>query len=191
MISKLAKTIAHFFVKQNIAESKNEAIYAYGMELLLSDVLNGLLALIIALVSGTVFPTLLFFTVFMILRRFSGGYHANTHYGCILTMVVYSSVQYSDARKEYSALRDELAASDSEIVRLEGEKDARVDLEEVERIAVDELGMIQKDKAENVYVSVSANDNVVLEKIEDQGEAETSLLSAFAERLKALWEYFN
>ena len=40
MISKLAKTIAHFFVKQNIAESKNEAIYAYGMELLLSDVLN-------------------------------------------------------------------------------------------------------------------------------------------------------
>ncbi|MBQ7011873.1 MAG: cell division protein FtsL [Clostridia bacterium] len=112
-------------------------------------------------------------------------------FACILTMVVYSSVQYSDARKEYSALRDELAASDSEIVRLEGEKDARVDLEEVERIAVDELGMIQKDKAENVYVSVSANDNVVLEKIEDQGEAETSLLSAFAERLKALWEYFN
>lgn len=88
MISKLAKTIAHFFVKQNIAESKNEAIYAYGMELLISDVLNGLLALIIALVSGTVFPTLLFFAVFMILRRFSGGYHADTHYGCILTMVV-------------------------------------------------------------------------------------------------------
>ena len=58
------------------------------MELLLSDVLNGLLALIIALVSETVLPTLLFFTVFMILRHFSGGYHADTHYGCILTMGV-------------------------------------------------------------------------------------------------------
>lgn len=88
MISKLAKSIAHFFVKQNIVESKHEAIYAYGMELLLSDVLNGLLALIIALVSGTVFPALLFFTIFMILRRFSGGYHADTHWGCILTMVI-------------------------------------------------------------------------------------------------------
>lgn len=88
MISKLAKNIARFFVKQNIAESRNEAIYAYGMELLISDVLNGLLALIIALVSGKLFPVLVLFTVFMILRRFSGGYHADTHCGCILTMVV-------------------------------------------------------------------------------------------------------
>lgn len=40
MISKLAKNIAHFFVVQKIVEEPKEAIYAYGMELLLSDVLN-------------------------------------------------------------------------------------------------------------------------------------------------------
>ena len=112
-------------------------------------------------------------------------------FACILTMVVYSSVQYSDARKEYAAMRDELAASDSEIVRLEGEKDARVDLEEVERIAVEELGMIQKDKADKVFVSVSTEDNVVLSEEDVTASTETSLLSAFAQRLKDLWEYFN
>ena len=40
MISKLAKSIAHFFVVQNITEESKEVIYAYGMELLISDVLN-------------------------------------------------------------------------------------------------------------------------------------------------------
>ena len=42
MISKLAKGIAHFFVVQNITEESKEIIYAYGMELLISDVLNTL-----------------------------------------------------------------------------------------------------------------------------------------------------
>jgi hypothetical protein len=88
-------------------------------------------------------------------------------------------------------MRDELAASDSEIVRLEGEKDARVDLEEVERIAVEELGMIQKDKADKVFVSVSTEDNVVLSEEDVTASTETSLLSAFAQRLKDLWEYLN
>lgn len=36
MISKLAKSIAHFFVVQNITEESKEVIYAYGMELLIS-----------------------------------------------------------------------------------------------------------------------------------------------------------
>ena len=34
MISKLAKSIAHFFVVQNITEESKEVIYAYGMELI-------------------------------------------------------------------------------------------------------------------------------------------------------------
>lgn len=49
MISKLAKSIAHFFVVQNITEESKEVIYAYGMELLISDVLNTIIVLLIAL----------------------------------------------------------------------------------------------------------------------------------------------
>ncbi|MBQ1934773.1 MAG: hypothetical protein II370_07235, partial [Clostridia bacterium] len=103
----------------------------------------------------------------------------------------YSSVQYSDAKRMHNAMRDELVASNSEIVRLEGERDARVDLEEVERIAVDQLGMIQKDKADKVFVSVNGEGGIVLENSESTENTEVSLLSAFAQRIKALWEYFN
>lgn len=112
-------------------------------------------------------------------------------FACILTLVVYSSVQYSDAKRLHNEIRDELAASNSEIIRLEGERDARVDLEEVERIATEELGMIQKDKAEKVFVSVGGDGGIVLEDTEDAEGAEVSLLSAFAQRLKDLWEYLN
>lgn len=87
MISKLAKNIAHFFVVQKIVEESREAIYAYGMELLLSDVLNTLIVLLIALISHT-FPAVIIFTaVFMGLRKFVGGYHANSHLSCMFTLV--------------------------------------------------------------------------------------------------------
>lgn len=88
MISKLAKNIAHFFVVQKIVEESREAIYAYGMELLLSDVLNALIVLLIALISHTLPAVTVFTTVFMGLRKFVGGYHANSHLSCMFTLVV-------------------------------------------------------------------------------------------------------
>lgn len=88
MISKLAKNIAHFFVLQNIVEESREVIYAYGMELLISDVLNTIIVLLIALISHTLPAVVVFIAVFMGLRRFVGGYHANSHLNCMFTLVV-------------------------------------------------------------------------------------------------------
>ena len=79
MISKLAKSIAHFFVVQNITEESKEVIYAYGMELLISDVLNTIIVLLIALFSHTLPAVVVFIAVFMGLRQFVGGFHANSH----------------------------------------------------------------------------------------------------------------
>lgn len=80
MISKLAKNIAHFFVLQNIVEESREVIYAYGMELLISDVLNTIIVLLIALISHMLPAVVVFIAVFMGLRRFVGGYHAKNLY---------------------------------------------------------------------------------------------------------------
>ncbi len=88
MISKLAKNIAHFFVAQKVVEESREVIYAYGMELLLSDVLNTLIVLLIAFISHTLPAVIMFSATFMGLRKFAGGYHANSHLSCMLTLVV-------------------------------------------------------------------------------------------------------
>lgn len=88
MISKLAKSIAHFFVVQNITEDSKEVIYAYGLELLISDMLNTLIVLLIALISHTLPAVIVFVAVFIGLRRFVGGYHANSHFSCMFTLIV-------------------------------------------------------------------------------------------------------
>lgn len=88
MISKLAKNIAHFFVVQKIVEESREVIYAYGMELLISDVLNALIVLLIALISHTLPAVIVYATVFIGLRKFVGGFHANSHLSCMFTLVV-------------------------------------------------------------------------------------------------------
>ena len=63
-------------------------IYAYGMELLISDVLNALIVLLIALISHTLPAVIVFATVFIGLRKFVGGFHANNHLSCMFTLVV-------------------------------------------------------------------------------------------------------
>lgn len=112
-------------------------------------------------------------------------------FACVLSMVVYSSVQYASARQDYVNIRSELNASAAEIKALTAENDARIDLEMIETIAVNDYGMIKKDKAENVFISVKAGDRVEVYGTNAEEGNEASLLSAFGERLRSLWEYFN
>lgn len=101
MLENLAKSTARFFVSQNIVKSEYEDIYAHGMEILLSTVINGIIVLFIAILSNTVLPSLLDFTAFILMRRSAGGYHAKTHIGCMMILVavhlmfdVYSAFLY-------------------------------------------------------------------------------------------------
>ncbi len=87
MLEKLAKSTARFFVLQNTIESEHEEIYAYGMEILLSTIANGLIALLIAIITNTFIPSLLFLAVFVIMRKSAGGYHAKTHGGCMAILI--------------------------------------------------------------------------------------------------------
>lgn len=88
MLERLAKGAARFFVVQDIVKSEHEEIYAYGMEILLSTVINGIMALIIAAVTNTLLPSFIFFASFIIMRRTAGGYHANSHGGCMTILAV-------------------------------------------------------------------------------------------------------
>lgn len=88
MIAKLAKSTAYFFVEKQVVKKEDEEVYAYGMELLYSSILNIVLAVIIAVATNTVFPTLAFLITFIILRQYIGGYHAKTHLGCMSILAV-------------------------------------------------------------------------------------------------------
>jgi len=68
MIPKLAKSTAYFFSANNLIEKEDEEVYAYGMELLLSAVLNLIVAVLVALISNTFIPCLIQLVAFISLR---------------------------------------------------------------------------------------------------------------------------
>lgn len=88
MIAKLAKSTACFFVEKQLVKKEDEEVYAYGMELLYSSILNIALAAIIAIITNTVYPTAAFLTAFIVIRQYIGGYHAKTHLGCMSIFAV-------------------------------------------------------------------------------------------------------
>jgi accessory gene regulator B len=87
MISRLAKSTACFFVDNKIIEEEDAEVYSYGMELLLSTVFNFAVAIAIAVITRSFIPCLVNLTAFLTLRVNAGGYHADTHLGCTMTLV--------------------------------------------------------------------------------------------------------
>ncbi len=87
MIVRLSKRMASFFVRQSIIEKNDEEVYEYGLQLLLSTVLNAAIALLLAIVSGTVIPCLFYLSAFVVMRKSAGGFHAKTHFGCCCILI--------------------------------------------------------------------------------------------------------
>ena len=88
MIAQLSKRLTSFFVCRKIINEEDEAVYEYGLQLLLSTVANGLIALFIAIITGTLLQCVLYLSAFVVMRKTAGGYHANTHLGCCCILAV-------------------------------------------------------------------------------------------------------
>lgn len=84
MIRYLADRIASVFVLYGESSEDNADIYAYAVEALIAGLFNVIIGLTISLLFGRVLEGIVFIIVFAFLRRYVGGYHANSHYKCIL-----------------------------------------------------------------------------------------------------------
>lgn len=83
MIKLMAEKLSLCFVRQKIIKEEDKNIYYYGCELLIASVLCKLIGFIIGLALGLLAETILFLTVFFLIRLYAGGYHASTHLNCI------------------------------------------------------------------------------------------------------------
>jgi len=85
MIHSLANRVASVFVAYGESSEENADIYAYAAEAIIAFLVNLAICLMIAFVFGRLLEGLVFILGFAVLRRHTGGYHANTHLKCILT----------------------------------------------------------------------------------------------------------
>lgn len=86
MLSILAKKMSSFFIRHGMVKEENREIYDYSFEILISSIVNLGMILILSIVFHSFLNTCFFLLSFSLMRANTGGYHANTHWACILTL---------------------------------------------------------------------------------------------------------
>lgn len=86
MIAYAAERLTHW-LKKYVPMTDNEfEVYQYAFDIALYTVLSTLGLLFIGVALGALFPTILCIALFYTNQTFGGGYHANSHIGCFMTM---------------------------------------------------------------------------------------------------------
>lgn len=82
MIRYGARKIAVILLKEDIINDGDKEIYEYGLELLISTVINLLLVLMLSSFFRDIGQGILYFLVLATLRPYAGGFHASSYARC-------------------------------------------------------------------------------------------------------------
>lgn len=86
MIQNLAKKIGYFMICFGMPE-ENYKIYVYSIECLLNLFISDILLILLGIFTHHLIEIIIWDISFMPLRRQIGGYHANSHFGCICASI--------------------------------------------------------------------------------------------------------
>ena len=87
MFARCAEIVTTYFVRKEIITKDDKEIYGYGFEILLSSVFSVALTIIIGFIANRLIDSLVFLVVYCSLRMEAGGFHASTHFRCILLFI--------------------------------------------------------------------------------------------------------
>ena len=88
-MKKISQNLSKALVQNNIRASDLEKQCQYGLELMLSSIIEILFIIALSPFFGNFVQTLIFFIGFIPLRIYSGGYHADTQLRCFAILVEY------------------------------------------------------------------------------------------------------
>lgn len=88
MIQKIAIKVTEVLLRHRIIEEEDREIYSYGLELILSNIINLLTLLILTIVLGTYIESIVFLVFLIPIRLYAGGYHAKTYLRCNLVFII-------------------------------------------------------------------------------------------------------
>lgn len=88
MITKLSSIILKYIYAHSDLSSDIKDIYQYGIEITLSSILNVVLVMGASLLLNDLIAGVLFLTIFIFVRSFTGGFHASTYFKCNFFMLL-------------------------------------------------------------------------------------------------------
>ncbi len=83
VIETQAKRISSFYISHGVIDEQEREIYDYCYEILVSTLLNTFIITLTGIVTRYLGCTICFMAIFALLKSTVGGYHANSHHGCI------------------------------------------------------------------------------------------------------------
>jgi len=86
--ARLSSKIGNNLVHSNVVKEEDAEIYIYGINQILSSVVNVSSALIIGFIFGVFLEVAVFMAAYIPLRSFAGGYHAKTPLRCYIFSVI-------------------------------------------------------------------------------------------------------
>ena len=85
MIAKIAAAVSEWLVAQGAVTDKDKKLFAYAVYSFLFGMMPIFIIVILGLIFDMVLEGLLLITPFMLLRKFSGGYHLKSSIVCTIT----------------------------------------------------------------------------------------------------------
>lgn len=95
MIKRLADNLTKFICSHVGMPPEMVEVYRYGFEITISSLLNIILVLCCGLIIGDILASVVYLFVFILLRIFTGGYHATSYLRCNIVMILSFLLTYA------------------------------------------------------------------------------------------------
>ncbi|MEY8355411.1 accessory gene regulator B family protein [Lachnospiraceae bacterium 54-53] len=82
MIREFASMVGKRWIKNGLISSEYYECYVYGIELIVSQILGISIILLLGAITGTHLNAVVFLVVFILVRQYTGGYHAGNYLSC-------------------------------------------------------------------------------------------------------------
>lgn len=89
-MTRFVNMILDYMVSKKVIvdEEKVRAYYKYGIEITISSIFNVVLVLLFGIITNHFIHSCFYLAEFILIRSFSGGFHAKTYVGCNVTMCI-------------------------------------------------------------------------------------------------------
>lgn len=85
LLENLAESITFFLIRNKTIDLDESEIYVYGFQVILSSLIVTVSLILIGILLDEMNLTLVFMSMFALLRSYSGGFHCNKFKNCLLT----------------------------------------------------------------------------------------------------------
>lgn len=83
-VNRMSEKIADWLIGQKVISSDERELYAYAVHCLFSLIYPIAFASVVGIISGMIMESIVMIIPFMIIRKFSGGYHADSFGKCLI-----------------------------------------------------------------------------------------------------------